>query len=227
MSLRLDYCSYEAAKFAVEHWHYSKTMPRGKLFKIGVWENSKYIGCILYSGGAGNIARGEGYGMKKMNDIVELSRVALCKHQVPVSKILSISIKMLKKQSPNLKMIISFSDELDQGHLGIIYQAMNFIYTGTFRGSGGFIIKGKKYHDRSVYGKGWVQSEKWLRNNIDINAKKIKTIKHRYLYPLSKQVRNKILPLSKPYPKRLTSKDSVAADNQSVEGGASPTVRLL
>ena len=28
--LKLDWCSYQAAKWAVEHWHYSKTMPVAK-----------------------------------------------------------------------------------------------------------------------------------------------------------------------------------------------------
>ena len=44
VELKLDWCSYEAAKYACEHWHYSKCMPVGKTVKIGVWENKKYIG---------------------------------------------------------------------------------------------------------------------------------------------------------------------------------------
>jgi len=51
MSLRLDWCSHEAAKYAVEKWHYSRTMPVGKMVKIGVWEDSKFIGAVVFAQG--------------------------------------------------------------------------------------------------------------------------------------------------------------------------------
>ena len=41
--LKLDWCSHEAATFAVMHWHYSKAMPKSKLAKVGVWEDGKFI----------------------------------------------------------------------------------------------------------------------------------------------------------------------------------------
>ena len=43
VDLKVDWCSYEAAKYAVMHWHYSKTMPAGKTVKLGVWENGRFI----------------------------------------------------------------------------------------------------------------------------------------------------------------------------------------
>ena len=43
MNLHLDWCSHKAAKYAVEHWHYSKRMPKSKLVKIGVWENNVFV----------------------------------------------------------------------------------------------------------------------------------------------------------------------------------------
>ena len=52
MNLRLDWCSYKAAKHAVMNWHYSKTMPIGKLVKIGVWEDDKFIGVVIFGLGA-------------------------------------------------------------------------------------------------------------------------------------------------------------------------------
>ena len=53
-NLRLDWCSYHAAKYAVEHWHYSKTMPTPPVLNIGVWESGKFIGVVLFSRGANN-----------------------------------------------------------------------------------------------------------------------------------------------------------------------------
>ena len=52
MNLHLDWCSYEAAKYAVEHWHYSHSLPIGKLVKIGVWEDDQFIGAVVFGYGA-------------------------------------------------------------------------------------------------------------------------------------------------------------------------------
>lgn len=51
-SLKLARVSYKAAKYAVEKWHYSRAMPSGKLIKYGVWEDSKFIGVIIFERGA-------------------------------------------------------------------------------------------------------------------------------------------------------------------------------
>src|SRR3989304_3384358 len=108
MSLHLDWCSYEAAKYAVEHWHYSGDLPVGKTVKIGVWEDEKYIGCVIYSLGA-NKHIGHPYGLTQQ-EVCELTRVALSKHKTPTSKIVSMSLKMLKKQSPGLKLVVSYAN---------------------------------------------------------------------------------------------------------------------
>ena len=107
-SLLVDWCSYDAAKFAVMNWHYSKTMPFGKMAKIGAWEDEIYKGCVVFSYGATpNI--GSPYGLDQF-EVCELTRVALNKHKNKVSEILSRSISMLKAQSPGLRLIVSFAD---------------------------------------------------------------------------------------------------------------------
>lgn len=92
--LKLDYCSFDAARYATKNWHYSKSMPAGKLVKIGVWENDKFIGCVLFSRGANNHI-GSPYKLKQ-DEVCELTRVALNSHQTSVTRIVAISIKMLK-----------------------------------------------------------------------------------------------------------------------------------
>ena len=57
-------CSHEAAKYAVMNWHYSKTMPIGKLVKYGVWENDKFVGCVIFGRGASPHI-GDLYGLKQ------------------------------------------------------------------------------------------------------------------------------------------------------------------
>lgn len=201
--LKLDWASHKSAKFAVENWHYSKTMPAGKLVKVGVWENGQFIGVVLFGCGAGNSTNGLKYGLRAVAEMAELVRVALRPHETPVSRIISIAVKMLVQNNPKLRLLISFADRMEQGHHGGIYQAGNWIYVGDFTGCGGYLIKGKRLHSKSVHSRGWLQSVEWLKNNIDPKAKKLKTIKHRYLMPLDAKMRARIAPLAKPYPKRV------------------------
>jgi len=52
INLHIDWASHVSAKFACLNWHYSKCLPVGKLVKVGVWEDKKFIGCIIFSRGA-------------------------------------------------------------------------------------------------------------------------------------------------------------------------------
>ena len=106
-NLRLGWCSHEAAKYAVMNWHYSRAMPAGKLVKIGVWENDRFVGAVIFSRGANNNI-GKPFGLKQ-TEICELVRVALSKHETPVTRIVAIAIKMLRKKAPGIQMLISVS----------------------------------------------------------------------------------------------------------------------
>ena len=127
MSLRLDFCSAEAARYACKHWHYSCSVPFGKSVKIGVWEDGQFIGVIIYAQGANyNIAKP--FAMRQ-EQVVELCRVALKGHKAPVSRIVAISLRLLKKVCPGIELVVSYADA-DQGHYGGIYQAGNWIFIG-------------------------------------------------------------------------------------------------
>ncbi len=223
-NLKLDWCSYSAAKYAVMHWHYSKCMPVGKLIRIGVWENDKYIGCVLFGRGAApNL--GKPYNLSQ-SEICELVRVALNKHITPVTKIIAISIKMVKKEF-NLKLIVSFSD-MNQEHYGIIYQAGNWIYAGIVDGCPSICINGKVMHKRSAGAKYGTYAIKWLHKNIDKEAHYVKNkVKYRYLYPLTKEMKNQIEHLKKPYPKACPiSINGITNGFQLLDGGSIPTIGL-
>lgn len=127
VNLKLDWCNYKMAKYACENWHYAKKMVTAKTTKIGVWENDKFIGVIIYGRGANNNALKK-YGLRA-DEGCELMRVALKEHKTPVTRIMSISRKLLLSFSPNLKLIISYADP-EQGHEGTIYKADNWQYEG-------------------------------------------------------------------------------------------------
>jgi hypothetical protein len=176
--LKLDWCSYEAAKYAVEHWHYSKSLPSGKLIKIGVWENSAFIGAVIYSRGANNHLLSP-YGLEQ-TDGCELARVALSRHLTAVTKIISVSLKMLKKANAGLKLVVSFADSR-QGHEGKIYQAGNWVYAGSVKSSPDFYVNGRWQHQRNMHSLyGTIKGLKVPRRDGGY--------RHRYLMPLDRSL---------------------------------------
>lgn len=222
MSLRLDWATHEAAKFACENWHYSRCLPGAKkMVCVGVWEENKYVGVIIFSPGASSTL-GAPYGLNQF-ECTELVRVALSKHRSQVSKIIAISLKMIKKRSPGIKLVVSFADPY-RGHHGGIYQAGNWIYTGKSAQTWVYEHNGKIIHQRTLDASGFKGGRK---KSAPVGAKKILMPgKHRYLMPIDETMKKKISSLSKPYPKRVGSKDNVASGFQSEEGGATPTPTL-
>lgn len=209
--LRIDWATHEAAKYACENWHYSGCMPAGKLVKIGVWECGKFIGVVLFGRGANNNM------LKPFNleqdQGCELVRIALTKHLVPVSRIVALAMQFLKRQSEGLRLIVSYADP-QQGHHGGIYQAGNWVYTGTSSTTVKVFYKGKWSHKKTVDDAGI--------NQVSLLKKRVAG-KHRYLMPLDAEMKARIMHLAKPYPKR--AKDQ-ASEVHSDLGGETPTRTL-
>ena len=224
--LRLDWCSHAAAKFAVEKYHYSHCLPAFKAVRIGCWEDDRFCGVLLFGCGANrNLARP--YGLKD-TEVAELTRVALAPgRDHPTSRCVAIALKMLRRQSPGLRLVVSYADA-GQGHRGVIYQASGWYYVGA--GSQAYLrCKGRIVHPRSLYdrfGRGG-QSVTWLREHVDPRAERVAMpSKLKYIYVLDPTLRPQIEVISLPYVKSLASIESDASGDQPEEGGASPTAGL-
>lgn len=213
--LKIDWATYESAKYACQNWHYSKCLPVGKMLKFGVWENDKFIGVILFSYGA-TPNLGKPYNLTQQQ-CVELTRIALTKHINPVSKMLSICLNQLSKQCPGIKLIVSFADP-NQNHHGGIYQATNWIYTGKSNDAKFGLLNGKIIHPRTI--------SFYKKNGKIINEFVVKKGKHRYLYPLDRDIKKLVSKLALKYPKRALNIDNDVSDFQSEEGGVIPTNAL-
>ncbi|NBW16949.1 MAG: protein Mom [Caulobacteraceae bacterium] len=212
--LKIDWATHKSAKFAVENWHYSESMPAGKLVKVGAWENEKFIGVVLFGRGANNNI-GKPYGLQQ-TAACELVRIALTNHITPVSKIAAIAMRFLKVNSPGLRLIISYADPL-QGHHGGIYQAGNWIYCGTSKAQQEVMHNGKIMHKRTANS---------LFGTIKGMKKSPIMWKHKYIMPLDNEMKKQIMPLSKPYPKRASSETSDTSAFHAGKGGATPTDAL-
>jgi len=200
-SIHVAPCTYQASKFAVEHYHYSKQMPSDKKLLFGAWEDGKFIGSVIYNRGS-RMLYAE-FTPQNRGGVCELARVALKEHKTPVTKIISETIKLIKKTQPQIEVIVSYADR-NQNHLGVIYQAGNWIYLGTISRKSWMMINGEKVHARSASSRYGTSSLKWIQQHIDKNAYYIPDKgRHKYCYPLTKKQRKILECRRKPYPKEL------------------------
>lgn len=208
--MRLEKASYKAIKYACLNFHYAKSVPVN-VFGYSVFNDNKdWCGVVLYGTGANNNLATQ-YSLKQGN-VIELVRMALNGKQESTSKALAISLKLIKKDLPLVKIIISYADK-DQNHNGIIYQATNWIYTGTSMQNttdSSWIVNNKRHHGRII--SDWVKAKgglnglsrkQFIHKYYDSNAYEYITKgKIKYIYPLTKDIIPLCKELSKPYPKQ-------------------------
>jgi hypothetical protein len=175
--------------------HYARRRPSIS-FAYGLFEEDNLIGICTYgSPPSPAVSRGV-MGDEHKNKVLELNRLCLLHNRKnEASFLVANSLKLL----PRPRAIVSYADSM-QNHVGIVYQACNFIFTGTTPQSYDFTSKDGT-HPRHCYDHS---------NNNKIRV--IRSAKHRYIYfigskseikTMKKLLRYPILP----YPKR---------DNESV-----------
>lgn len=90
----------------------------------------------------------------KPNELIELSRLCIdpsFRKKNLASKLISKSIKNIKKSYPNLKSIITFADTT-LGHTGTVYKASNFKYDGDVKPTYWYIDQnGYHRHKKTVW----------------------------------------------------------------------------
>lgn len=227
--LRLDWCGQDAATYAVRHWHYSGRVPKGKIAKIGVWESGQFIGCVIFGDGANNNAF-KPYGVDYTGGC-ELVRIALREHQASVTRIVAIALRMLKREMPKLRVVLSFADT-EQGHIGGIYQGGGWFYIGQTTAADEYICNGRRIHGRALrsslkwkgtQGKDTMEKAAKAYGNVE----KLKgSVKLRYAMPLDGEMRKLLEGMRQPYPKRAGSGTIDTSANHAEKGGAIPTPAL-
>jgi hypothetical protein len=190
--MRLEKASHKAIKYACLNFHYSKVSPAQSI-GFSVFNNkNEWCGVILFGGGA-SANMGSPFGLN-YGQYLELTRMALNGKQESTSKAMSIAIKLIKKQVPLCKLLISYADK-GENHYGIIYQATNWYFIGENESSGkDFFFQGKWRHDRTLneYPKDFLSKLKTRKRSG----------KRKYIYPLTKDLISLCNVLSKPYPKK-------------------------
>lgn len=194
--MRLEIASNKAVKIACINYHYAKAVPVYRLAYSVFNDDNEFCGVIIYGGGV-NPNMGKTYDLVQ-GQYLELVRVALNGKQGSTSKAVSLSIKLIKKNNPQVKLLISYADK-GQNHYGTIYQATNWYFVEDMETSGVEVFyNGKWTHPRTV-----------AKPHINRSAlpKRIKSGKRKYLYPLNQELKVYCEKHKQPYPKKLERED--------------------
>ena len=200
--MRLTRASSDAIKYSCLYFHYAKSVPAYSYAYNIYNDNDEWCGCILFGLGANN--RMAGSLDCETGTCLELQRVALNGKQGhnATSKAVGMAMREVKKEAVCLKCLFSYADT-KQKHLGVIYQATNWIYIGESESSEyEEIATGKRFHGRSVSQLKDRLGKKFT--SLELGFKSVKAMnKHTYIYPYDKQIKKRILEKQKPYPKKV------------------------
>jgi hypothetical protein len=213
----LQKASYNAIKYACLNFHYSKTVPASSISYSVFNSKNEWCGIVSFCYPSG-VMSGKQFNLKQ-GQFIELNRMALNGKQESTSKVLSIAIKLFKKQNPTVKLLISYADK-GQKHVGIIYQATNWIYVGENESSGkDYFYNGKWRHDRTL--------NTYAKEFLSKLETRKRSGKRKYIYPLNKTLMPLCKSLSKPYPKNAQEVNKDKHDATCIEiGGSNPTLAL-
>lgn len=116
---------------------------------------------------------------------------------------LSYFVSQCLRNFPEEAIIVSYADT-NQGHHGYIYQATNWLYTGSIDVREEFVIDGQRLHCKTVYNKYGTSGKVALGDlGVDFEMCRENLPKHRYFWCSTKKLRKAITdkyPLM-PYPK--------------------------
>jgi hypothetical protein len=160
--------------------HYAKRMcPISYAF--GVYRKSELIGVVTYGTPVSSTLRKGVCGDEWEQNVLELNRLC-CENSENIASILvGRSLRMLPKPS----IIVSYAD-LSQGHVGYVYQATNFIYTGLSAKRTDWKVRGKEHlHSATISdeSRGMENRSKWMREKYgDDFYLEDRPRKHRYVY---------------------------------------------
>lgn len=156
--------------------HYAHRMPSSTIYCFGLYDNREILGVVAF-GYAATPAIQEGVcGPDWAKSVIELNRLVIEPGINRASFLIGGAIRFL----PRPTIIVSYSDTA-VGHIGYVYQACNFHYTGSPTAHDcEYLIEGKKVHARLLTHRGITDPIRWAKENRVETVKPMP--KHRYVY---------------------------------------------
>jgi hypothetical protein len=202
-------------KVEAEPWllykHYAKRIPSIS-YAFGLYDENLLIGVVTYGTPSSSALRNGVAGKELSNLVLELNRLCIDSDKKNCASLLiSKSLKLLPKPS----IVVSYAD-IEQNHVGYVYQACNFIYTGLSAKRTDYAVKGMEH----LHGQTIVRLSRNCEGpRVEFMRKKFgddfylkeRSRKHRYIFvcaknPQKKFLESKILYKKENYPKGETKK---------------------
>jgi len=189
-----------AMRVVVEKHYLHRRCPCSVAF--GLFDGETMKGVVVYGTPSSAPLRSGICGEDEADNVIELTRLWVCDSvgKNGESFLIGNTIPFLNKE-----IVVSFA-EIEQGHLGVVYQATNFIYTGLSAKRTNWTIEGSNKHGQTI-------GDKYSIDEIKAKyGDKFKLVdrprKHRYIFFNANKKRKKQL-LAKlkypvcPYPKSV------------------------
>ena len=161
--LIVDNVSYDECLPFIMGIHYARRIPCIQ-YAFGLFLNYDLIGVVTFGQPASpSLCEGVG-GKKYKNRVLELNRLVI-KPEYNGKNYASILVSKALKRLPKGYYIVSYADWEGWGHIGYVYQATNFLYTGKTESRTDKYSEGHSRH--------YAQDEE---------RRQYRTSKHRYIY---------------------------------------------
>ena len=199
--------SYEDTKPFILGIHYARRMPCVQ-YAFGLFVGGVLIGCVTYGQPASPFLCKGLAGPENRKNVLELNRLVILPEyngSNSASFLVGQSLKML----PSHSFVVSYADYGGWGHVGYVYQATNFLYTGMTK------ARTDKYSESG-------HPRHYLPNET---RRQPRSAKHRYVYLVGdrrdrKQMRKELrYPVLTEYPKGDTRRYDVYNPVGVLRGG--------
>jgi len=180
--------------------HYAKRIPQ-IMFAFGLYEDNQLVGVCTYGIPASPSLCMGICGKEYSDKVLELNRVCLMDNtKNQASFLVANSIKLLPKPT----IVVSYADT-GKGHVGYVYQATNFLYTGLSANRVDWTVKGLEHKHSKTLSDGMTLESIKEKYGDDFYYTE-RSRKHRYIYfhgdKRQKKLMNQLLKYAiEPYPK--------------------------
>lgn len=180
--------------------HYAKRMPQ-IMYAFGLYKDENLIGVITYGIPASPPLCMGICGKEYADKVLELNRICLeTNEKNQASFLVAKSMQLL----PQPSIIVSYADTA-QGHVGYVYQATNFLYTGLSANRIDWTIKGQEHKHAKTIGDGKTLEDIRSEHGDDFYYVE-RSRKHRYIFFIGnkrqkKEMLSKLNYKIEPYPK--------------------------
>lgn len=200
-SIRVAAVPLSVAKDPIVRHHYLHSVPGGTQLAFGIFVRSRLMGAMTVGCGPAQahcLVEGAA-----RNDCSVLTRLWLS-DELPTnseSRVIGIVLRSVKKNT-NLKFLVSYADP-SQGHVGTIYQATGWLYTGLSSAMHLYDMgDGVARHSRSFsHAYGSHSLKYFARHGIEVKTVP-QSAKHRYVYFLDQGWSDRLTVPVLTYPER-------------------------